>query len=108
MSHSEIRPQLTTETKTKFPYVNPYISSLEQKKMTEEGINNEINLLNKVSLCDEPMSTSQRLGVAALASFNPLTIFGGVLGYYWSGDQCDPECRKSQHRYEDFVAKSKL
>lgn len=95
----------TQVAKQKYPYSNKYIDSLKNKEMNEEGIISEINYLNECSLCDTPLSTSERLGVSFLSSLNPTTILGGVFGYVMSGDQCSIKAREAESRYTEFSSK---
>lgn len=95
---------LTKVAKQKYPYSDIYVDNLKDKKMNE-GIVSETNYLNECSICTDPFSTSERLGISFLSSLNPTTILGGVLGYVMSGDQCSTKAREAESRYTEFSSK---
>lgn len=100
-----MNPEISKDTKIKFPYVNTYILNLKYRNMSEESIANEIDYLNKVSLCEDPMPFSHRLGVATISSINPLGPLGFIMGYMATCDQCPIEYREAEHRYKQFASK---
>lgn len=96
---------LTSLSKQKYIFINKYTDNLKNKGITDEGLNDEINSLNQCALCEDPMSFSQRLGIAFLSSLNPTTILGGAIGYIMSGDQCESKYRDAENRYKEFSSK---
>jgi hypothetical protein len=93
------------DTMNKFPFVDTYILNLKYKNASEEWIANEVDCLNKISLYEDPMPFSHRLGVATISSINPLGPLGFIMGYMATSDQCPVEYRKAEYRYKHIASK---
>lgn len=92
-------------TKHKFPCINIYITNLRYHNIPKECIIDEIDRLNKVALCEDPMTFSQRIGIAIISSINPLGPLGFIIGYIATSDKCPTEYRKTEQRYKRFISK---
>lgn len=86
----------------KYPYIDGYINDLKIKGITEEKLNDEINLLNKCSLCKDPITLDQRFKIAFFSSLNPTPILGGVIQDIIYDDQCEIKYREAEVRYKSF------